>query len=432
MKLSLRHLVVGLFGLVSCNGGGEAISKDFTACTFTFIDNNQINVYYNLSDFRLDDKAYQVYDSEPNTFKYLFNFCNTIPSSWYKNTSRVPTSCYTAAGPCQNINSQNSHQCDDTFSIENKLRYLGEITYTLILNCSFYRNKWNTTALALQLQAMSSYEENPNAKCYWLGAQMNKDSMPDYNVSLLDPNDAGRGMLFEYMNGAWCSSAGINRRLRVKLQCPDSNREYFDPDIANSLSETVLYTICIEDFIFVITTLLNTKEKEGGGEEETKGKYKNNFFLREFGIFFFLFALTIKKKKITLTATYSVRCLCDDGWTGDTCDQRHSDVQKVEENHTGIITAIVICIILLVVVLGLSAWICYQIRLHEEKAKIRDGGLLSPMLVSEKESATTTSEGLSMGQVNPDTAPRGSLIPSEPEHDDPDATKSTDPVVSIN
>jgi len=209
---------------------------------------------------------------------------------------------------------------------------------------------------------------------------------------LLDPADVGRGLVFEYLNGGWCSSSGINRKLRVELQCPDSNRGYFDPTITNSVFETV-----VEDpnCIYTITYKCNCITKIGANLHSVcngKGICASDTLVKQ------------------------VRCLCDSGWEGTTCDQTHSDTQKISEDHTGIISAIVICIVLLAVALGISSWICFRIRAKEEEQKGHLGGeFFVPIIDSEKANTATNAEGLSMGQVNMNIGPSA---PSPKDHDE--------------
>ena len=61
----------------------------------------------------------------------------------------------------------------------------------------------------------------------------------------------------------------------------------------------------------------------------------------------------------------SLRCLCDDGYKGEICEETETKIKIIDQNHPGLLAAIVICIILLGVAIVCSAVLCHKIRIEE-------------------------------------------------------------------
>ena len=70
--------------------------------------------------------------------------------------------------------------------------------------------------------------------------QINFPNLPNYNVSLYDKNDAGKGIVYKIMNGEYCTLVNKNKELNINLVCPSTERLQFNPDnLVTILNETI-------------------------------------------------------------------------------------------------------------------------------------------------------------------------------------------------
>ena len=61
----------------------------------------------------------------------------------------------------------------------------------------------------------------------------------------------------------------------------------------------------------------------------------------------------------------TIRCLCDEGYQGDICEEVNTEIKIIDETHPGLLAAIIICIILLGVAIVCAAVLCHKIRMKE-------------------------------------------------------------------
>ena len=77
----------------------------------------------------------------------------------------------------------------------------------------------------------------------------------------------------------------------------------------------------------------------------------------------------------------TLRCLCDEGYTGDFCESKTSEIRVIDQTHPGLLGAIIICILLLGVAIVCAAVLCHKIRMKqiEETQGINhlSGGMLN-------------------------------------------------------
>lgn len=93
------------------------------------------------------------------------------------------------------------------------------------------------------------------------------------------------------------------------------------------------------------------------------------------------------------------KCLCDDYWSGDFCDvESPYDVDKVSSSHGEMITAVVVCIVLLVIAIGVSLYLCHRIRFKEEQVAGVHGQYARGML--DDQVGVHADDGTSMGIVS--------------------------------
>merc|ERR1719384_857453 len=102
--------------------------------------------------------------------------------------------------------------------------------------CISYANTAGELPSAVQLDTI-----NNETACYWLGMEVesiesqNENDGVEYKMELLYPDDAGKGVVYTILNGEWCPIKGINRELRIKLECPDDPRIEFEPSAVNNI-----------------------------------------------------------------------------------------------------------------------------------------------------------------------------------------------------
>ena len=106
-----------------------------------------------------------------------------------------------------------------------------------------------------------------------------------------------------------------------------------------------------------------------------------------------------------------VRCLCDNGWTGDICEEEMDEIIVVDQSHPGLLAAIIICIILLGIAIVLSAVLCHKIRMKEAE---ESSGTMTIGLTEDNDAANlqqTKQNAMTMGVVgNTNTTTSSSAV----------------------
>ena len=216
-------------------------TQKYDGCKFNLTDTRGMTAEYNLEYFSLNYDVFTVVDANKPQFTYMFDICGGInPQLWAKNTT-VPNECkHPTSEP---------HK-DYAPCIKNTSNEDG--TYT----CDKYEDTAGEIPSAIQIDSAYSNVEG-DVKCFWLGMEVaSADNMDEYSVELLDPDDAGKGVVFTILNGQWCTVNGQgvrNREFRVKLECPDDARIEFEPQshvkqFQNSVVEeidTCIYEVSI-------------------------------------------------------------------------------------------------------------------------------------------------------------------------------------------
>eukprot|EP01083_Nonionella_stella_P246041 854695_1 len=342
--LTFLFLTSFTFGKVSYDG-----------CKFEKTDTNGMTAEYDLQYFNLPKNIFRVIDEKNPYFEYVFNICGAIDPKVMIDNRTIPEVCAHPAsnhGPCIM-----DHQVANS-------------TIPVCNEENGYENTAGKTPSAMQIDSF----DNTTKQCYWLGMEISSaDKMPEYNIDLLNPNDAGKGVIFTILNGEWCPSVGRNRELRIKLECPDDNRIEFEPGVHQTQIQhetvteidTCIYELAVispnacpnkcvsrmnlEMFAVCATHGICEADPYGNGED----KYPNG----------------------------TLRCLCDDGYMGDICEQINTEIKIIDQTHPGLLAAIVICIILLGVAIVCAAVLCHKIRMKEiEETQSMDhlsGGMLA-------------------------------------------------------
>jgi len=337
-KLSFLIIISLLFSTL------ETRFFDYNNCIFHF-DDNGINVTYNLTLLHINGGVFQVDDYDYlSNFRYEFQICGHI-SRTYWNTSipsyckNVSTNYETKGRPCLNISNS---------------------------NCSAYYNISQQRASAVQINEFTHV-------CRWLGTEISESYSKEYNltnytVSLYDSSNGAAGIIYTIENGEFCATGQpprYNRQLTVELICPDSAKQYFSPQIEASkiLNETVIehpqcaYTLSITTPLACPAQCIDVNITGGNKYSVCNGK----------GLC------------VTDPIAGSVKCLCDDGWTGDTCNQVESTIVIIQHSQSSLLTVIIICIVLLTIALGLVLILCYQIRKREENIRDKQKDYIQPL-----------------------------------------------------
>lgn len=179
---------------------------------------------------------------------------------------------------------------------------------------------------------------NASAVCYWLGTDVCPGfNLPSSSVSLLDTSDSGRGVVYSIENGEPCEDEGRNRRLDVTLRCPSTLRESFSPeqearsvfDEAVLESDTCVYEIEIESPLACPLQCIEGIDVDrytASSSSSSSNSYTKN------GTF-----SVCSNQGICASdpAASMVRCLCDQGWTGRTCNIRTSDIETTASGDSG-------------------------------------------------------------------------------------------------
>jgi len=307
--------------------------------SFSLTDSRNMTATYDLSAFNLEAEVFQVTDSGNRNFVYDFNVCGAIDAVLFASNTTIPHQCAHPAdrhGPC----------------IE---WYSGadSATGSAVPVCKTFAPTTGQTPSAVQVEHYGNV-----TRCYWLGMGVDPAAnLAEYERALLDPDDAGKGVVFSILNGEWCPTVGRNRELRVKLQCPDDPRIEVEPGShrhAVSTSEvdevaTCVYELAVQTplacpskcvsplnlgmFAVCATHGICEADPFANGEEQWPRGH--------------------------------LRCLCDDGWNGTVCQEQLSELTYIDRTHPGLLAAIVVCIVLLGVAIVCSAVLCHKIRMRE-------------------------------------------------------------------
>jgi len=362
-------------------------ANKYDGCKFELTDSKGMTAEYNLEYFQLDYDVFTVVDSEGGQFRqftYMFDICRSINSNlWSKNTS-IPQECkHPAKDPADNYAPCIKSHVDETDGVS--------------IICDQYEDTTGEIPSAIQIDKNFHNE----TKCYWLGMEVaSTDNLEEYTMELLDPDDAGKGVVFTILNGQWCAPTygfpGRNRELRVKLECPDDARIEFEPDshttqFKNSVVEevdTCIYEVSIVSPNACPNRCVSRMNLEMYAVCATHGiceadPYGNGDDLYPNG---------------------TLRCLCDDGYKGEICEEQDTKIKIIDENHPGLLAAIVICIVLLGVAIVCSAVLCHKIRIEEmertsglDQRGLGDGMLNDPndaALTQQKTDAMTMDIGM--------------------------------------
>eukprot|EP01083_Nonionella_stella_P257873 882146_1 len=286
---------LALISVISLSG-----AVPYDGCKFNLTDSNGITAEYDLSWFHSENDVFRVIDAQNQYFEYMFNICGELPPQIFTDDAIIPTACahpQTDHGPCIKITDEDSvHKCD------------------------VYEQTVGKVPSAIQIDTL----DPNNTRCYWLGMEVNQPDH-EYNIELLNPHDAGKGVTFTILNGEWCESVGRNRQLRIELECPDDSRIEFIPHSAPQFEsfpvqeiDTCVYQLAIQSpnacpnrcvsrlnsemFAVCATHGICEADPYGHGRD----RYPNG----------------------------TVRCLCDDGFTGSMCDQPYSEIPTTTTTPT--------------------------------------------------------------------------------------------------
>lgn len=286
-----------------------------------------ITANYDLSSFILDDGVFEVDISDSN-LKYKFNICNEISSTVYSET--IPSFCNISemVKPCVKFSGMNCSQM-----------------------CTESNDEMHPSAIEIN---------TANEECVWMGMVMSDVyNMSDYKIELIDEYNTGRGVLFTIYNGAYCSEYNTNRELTVKLICPHQKEFAYAPSDATTVTETLTVDDCSYEVSYrsVLACPVSCIEKMGELYIVCSG---NGVCASD-------------------PMTQSVRCLCDDNYSGTYCADYDTSLFVIKkQTHTALIAVIVICSILLVVALVLSAFLCHKIRMK----KAEDEALMATSFIT--------------------------------------------------
>merc|ERR550525_563502 len=315
--------------------------------SFTLTDSRGMSASYDLSHFNLKNEVFQVTDAGNRNFVYDFNICGAIDTSLFTGgDSLIPQQCAqpgTQHGPCIEY-------------------YTGADTGTgsAVPQCKSYEDATGEVPSAVQIEHYDNV-----TRCYWLGMGVENAAIPEYNRTLLDPDDAGKGVVFTILNGEWCESVGRNRELRVKLECPDTPRIEFEPSAhkqAISVAEvnevdTCIYELAVQTPLACPIKCISMMNIEMYAVCATNGICEADPYADGADQY----------------PNGHIRCLCDEGWNGTVCAEQLNELTYIDRTHPGLLAAIVICIVLLGVAIVMAAVLCHKIRMSElEQSKSSD------------------------------------------------------------
>eukprot|EP00485_Elphidium_margaritaceum_P020255 CAMPEP_0202726916 /NCGR_PEP_ID=MMETSP1385-20130828/184857_1 /ASSEMBLY_ACC=CAM_ASM_000861 /TAXON_ID=933848 /ORGANISM="Elphidium margaritaceum" /LENGTH=437 /DNA_ID=CAMNT_0049393145 /DNA_START=31 /DNA_END=1344 /DNA_ORIENTATION=- len=331
--------------VISWLTAGVLCSVDYDDCQFNLTDTNGITAEYDLYHFHLTGySAFEVKDSREDPdhpYTYFFNICGAINPQLFVADQLIPKECahpLEQHGPC--LDMTETQECVGGYA-----KTTDEIP-----------------------SAVQVWKDGNATRCVWLGMEVDTDaynlpdSWPEYRKELLDPDDAGKGIIFTILNGQWCGHK--NREMRIKLKCADDPRIEFSPNtmqqyISSQLLEepdTCTYEVvyetplaCPNKCVSTITSsMYSVCGTHGICEADPYGlgpdAYPNG----------------------------TIRCLCDDGYTGDFCEELSIGVTFIDQKHPGLLAVIIVCIILLGAAIVCAAVLCHKIRTKE----LEDAGAL--------------------------------------------------------
>ena len=264
--------------------------NDDESCLFELIDSFGIKSYYNLSYFNLNNEVFVVDDMLDREYVYKFNICGDIDN--FFDETIIPSSCTNYNhGPC-------------TYFKKTEYSYKNETTTTKYCDNTYDTFSSKSSAKAVQLYYPTNNKSEP--MCYWLGMDVPNFDMPSFNVTLLDQNDTGRGVIFKIQNGQYCDEGERNRELNVQLRCPDTRGFDFDPQqeaksiINESIleSETCIYNIELES---PLACPLQCISKSSSSSSKFSVCSSHGICASD-------------------PQAMQVRCICDDGYSGITCN----------------------------------------------------------------------------------------------------------------
>jgi len=228
--------------------------------------------------------------------------------------------------------------------------------------------------------------------CYWLGMEASNEV--EYKMELLDADNAGKGVVYTILNGEWCPVKGINRELRIKLECPDDPRIEFEPSAVNNIQSEAVEEIdtCIYE-LAVVSPLACPNKCIARANQDMYSVCTTH-------------GICVADPYANGDDAYpngALRCLCDEGYTGDFCESALSEVRVIDQSHPGLLGAIIVCILLLGVAIVCAAVLCHKIRMKElvetQRMDHLSGGMLNDAddarLAQAKTAAMTMDIGMS-------------------------------------
>lgn len=150
-----------------------------------------------------------------------------------------------------------------------------------------------------------------------MGSDINYKSLRSWEIGLYDSDNGAAGVVYTTGNGAWCQRGSKNMQLRVELLCPNTHRYMFKPEWSRSVIEenVVEYPTCVYTVQYFSVWACPTSCM--------------TYY------YYYSFEGTVCSGRgvcVSDPNDGSARCICDDGWEGDTCEKEESYDKKNNNN----------------------------------------------------------------------------------------------------